>query len=123
MGNKGLIIVFLLAVSAIVLFAKATSNKGELSCMVIERPTIKDWNGVEMKEIYNPKAFINGEEIQYDAASYTRCDEVYKYFHLIGYGNIEGSNEMVYLYRLNLQDRFVTVPELLAIYNDKHRHP
>jgi len=114
------ILSFLAATFVIIFFATSTSNKGELSAMVIPRQTIQDWSKVEMKEMNNHKAYINGEEVSYDAASYQRCDEMYKYFHLIGYGNLEGSNEMVYLYRLNLNDRFVTVSELLAIYNDKH---
>ena len=84
--------------------------------MVVPRQTISDWTKVEIKPYGEPKAFINGEEVNYDAASYQRCDELYKYYHLIGYGNIENSKEMVYLYKLNLDSGFVTQEELIAIY-------
>lgn len=84
--------------------------------MVVPRQTISDWTKVEMKPYGEPKAFINGREVNYDAASYKRCDDLYRYYHLIGYGNIENGKEMVYLYKLNLDKSFVTQEELIAIY-------
>lgn len=113
---------FLAATLLIILVSVKTSNTGGQSAMVIERSKVDyvSLNLVDKEPV--TKAYINGEEVLYNAASLQRCDELYKYLHLIGYGNLEGSKQMVYLYRWNLEGYFVTISELLAIYNDKHKH-
>ena len=112
-------ILAILSFVGVIAFAISTATlDGELSAMVVPRQTITDWSNVKVDLTLPPssKGTINGDTVLYDATSYIRCDELYKHFHLIGYGNPENGKEMVYLYKLNLDKFFVTQEELIAIY-------
>ena len=97
MKTRKLIVLYILCVAVIIGFVRATQNTDGYGAMIIPRPSLQ--GVISGQSVGNYTAEINGQTVKYDAASYERCDEFYKYYHCIGYGKIKGYNESVYLYK------------------------
>jgi hypothetical protein len=105
-----LLSIFILSVLSIITFVIKTSHKGTLHGGVKPKEDMR-------MELFQPirhecKAVICGDTINFYAASYVRCDDLYKFQHFIGKGKFLRTGEEMYFYNPNSKSRFVTVQEL-----------
>jgi len=108
---------FIAIVVSMVAFVVKTSHTGHLI------------GGVQGKEyeVYesdkpirqNCKAIICGDTIDFYAASYVRCDDLYRYQHFIGKGKFLRTGEEMYFYNPNSNKYFITVNQLEEKYGQK----
>ena len=106
-----LLLVYLTAVAVMAIYIVTTSHNGTESYASVERPKEGYVTIRQNKEL---KAVVNGDTIPFLAASNKRCDNLYKYGHCIGMGNIVGASGVYYIYVKNDNYRLITVDQMLA---------
>lgn len=105
-----LLTLFFITVISMATFVVKTSHKGHLTGGVLWPDNY--WDETQSPLRKNCKAIICGDTIDFYAASYVRCDELYKYQHFIGKGKFLRTGETMYFYNPNSNKEFVTKGDL-----------
>jgi len=109
---KKLIGIYLIAVAALFFYGATSVHKGTMNGFT---PYRDDKSFGEMV-VQRGMAVIKDTVVNYDAASEVRCDSLYKYYHCIGYGYIQGTHSWNYFYNKNGKNVLITQDNMLRYY-------
>jgi len=90
-------LLFVVSITLIICFGLNTAYTDQKGVKIFSIENKIDFNDLEVYDSKQVKAIQHGEPVDYYAASFERCDDLYKYCHCIGKGYVEGFKNEVYL--------------------------